>query len=186
MQNQTFNQAEYKARVRELSAEWKRMPDEEKAAFQVEAAYQQGLLDDLAQTPLPTKDQTDEKKANVWRNGAKKLSAKRLLQASGRWLAPSPPISFPPKRLGNDYVTMCFFFLLLGYPMSQSVDLTSRFPRTRREPAPRRKLRLRDNNDLNMRKNERSEKFQDGTCSNGTKCRIKLLTKLNTKQEFVN
>ena len=78
MQNQTFSQDDYKARVRELSAEWKRMPDEEKAAFQIEANYQQGLLDDLAQTPLPTKDHTDEKKENVWRNGAKKLSARRL------------------------------------------------------------------------------------------------------------
>eukprot|EP00435_Cladocopium_sp_Y103_P032496 s25_g8.t1 len=55
-----------------------RMPEDEKAAFQIEADYQQSLLDDLAQTPLPLKAETDEKKQHVWRNGAKKLSARRL------------------------------------------------------------------------------------------------------------
>ena len=109
--------------------------------------------------------------------------AKRFLQVSGRWWAPSPPTSFPLKRLGSDHAQ---FLVLSGYPKPQSVGFRSLLLRTRREPAPRRKLRRSGNNDLNMRKNERSEKFQDGTCSNGTGCRIKLLAKMITKQEFVN
>ena len=93
------------------------MPDEEKAAFQVEAAYQQGLLDDLAQTPLPTKDQTDEKKANVWRNGAKKLSARRLelnteaFQQHPLWSLPSQFADSPLETpMGLMIFEACFVF----------------------------------------------------------------------------
>lgn len=92
---------EYKAKLKQISLEWKSLSPAEKEAFEVEAQHQQGQIDDLAQRPLQTAK--DKKEAGdsmagdgeVWRNAAKKISCRRLainqnsLETFGLWDLPA-------------------------------------------------------------------------------------------------
>ncbi|CAE7402212.1 unnamed protein product [Symbiodinium sp. CCMP2592] len=85
---QSLKGDEYHARIRELSAQWRRMSSEEKQPFVVKAAHQQTLLDELEQKPLDSAATTKAKAAegaadaapvdSAWKNACKKRSLRRL------------------------------------------------------------------------------------------------------------
>ena len=72
----------YKNKVAELGAQWRALHPEDKTRYKIEADYRQSKLDDLARTPLAASNQSQSDGGNleetVWRNAAKKLSARRL------------------------------------------------------------------------------------------------------------
>ena len=80
MQGLSLGKEQYQAKVREISAEWRRMTEEERTPYQIEAEHQQLKLDELAATPLPSKSTPGTPDAHdaIWKNGAKKLSSRRL------------------------------------------------------------------------------------------------------------
>ena len=85
----------YQQKVKELSQKWRAMSVEDKGRFQIDANYRQNRLDQLAQTPLPSKTAGACDQENVWRNAAKKLSCRRLalnvkdFQSSSLWDLPT-------------------------------------------------------------------------------------------------
>ena len=72
----------YHAEIKEISRQWRSLSAEAKEEYQVEAEHQQALLDALETTPLAVEAADDSERANttdgVWRNAAKKRSARRL------------------------------------------------------------------------------------------------------------
>lgn len=78
MSGHSFTGDEYKQKMKDISAEWKSMSNEDKEPYQVEAEHQQNLLDDLSETPLPVGCQSSCADQNVWKNAAKKRSMRRL------------------------------------------------------------------------------------------------------------
>ncbi|CAK9033352.1 PARP-type domain-containing protein (Fragment), partial [Durusdinium trenchii] len=85
MSKKTLTQDEYKSEVKALGARWKALSADEKADFNVLAAHQQSMLEELAHKPLPTKPESgiapttgEADQLDVWRNAQKKRSARRL------------------------------------------------------------------------------------------------------------
>ena len=79
---------DYKQRVTEISAQWRALSEEDREAYHVQAAHEQGLRDKLGQTPLIPKSEKQNSneglqepvdlEQQVGRAGCKKLSARRL------------------------------------------------------------------------------------------------------------
>ena len=77
-----LGRAEYSQKQKDLSKEWKRLPQEEQEAFHIEAARQQNLRDRLETMPLSTADAAPEcinLENEVGKKACKHLSARRLL-----------------------------------------------------------------------------------------------------------
>lgn len=104
LQGLLVNPDTYKEKVREASAAWKRLPQSEKDAYQIEAANENELRSQLAQQPLVPKSAGADSEAAqyeaqrqleqaVGRSGSKKLSARRLAlnleaqKSHGMWKA---------------------------------------------------------------------------------------------------
>ena len=79
MQGKRFSAAGYNAEVKRLSGVWRDMRDEDKEAYKVEALHQQSLLDELETKPLPLTVAVPRQEPEIFRNAAKKRSARRLL-----------------------------------------------------------------------------------------------------------
>lgn len=82
LQGQSTDTTGYTQRVKECSAAWKRMPADDKAAFEVEAVRQNLLRDQLAEIPLssgPKASSQNDLETEVGRKGCKALSARRLV-----------------------------------------------------------------------------------------------------------
>lgn len=113
MSKKTLTQDEYKSEVKAPGARWKALSADEKADFNVLAAHQQSMLEELAHKPLPTKPEsgiaptTDEAdQLDVWRNAQKKRSARRLDINSEAF--ERHPIWDSPTQLGDSLsVTTC-------------------------------------------------------------------------------
>ena len=74
----------WKAKQQEVSRLWKAMSEEERRGYEIHAQAEQAKIDDLASTPLPSKQQSLDADGmvaaehGVWRNAAKKVSCRRL------------------------------------------------------------------------------------------------------------
>ena len=94
-QQRSLRPDEYKLQVKSIANRWRSLPEEDKAAYSVQAAHEAVLRDDLHHKPLPSKAETlasiahDEPlaevgiKAQLGRAFAKKVSARRLQE--NRW-----------------------------------------------------------------------------------------------------
>lgn len=79
MEGASSSTEEYTSKMKQISAEWKQLPLEDKQGFEVEAQHQQELRTRLAFTPLSvgSSGKTDLEQ-QVGRTGCKLLSARRL------------------------------------------------------------------------------------------------------------
>ena len=74
-----LNPAEYKAQVRSLSTRWNDLPEEDKSAFHVQAAFEEEQRHLAQSTPLASKDSpAPDIESQVGRAGLKKMSVTRL------------------------------------------------------------------------------------------------------------
>lgn len=81
---------EYHQKVKEISGKWRSLSQEDREAYQVEAAHQQAMRDKLSELPLASKSEREggddsdmlkqqaDLEQKVGRSGCKKLSARRL------------------------------------------------------------------------------------------------------------
>ena len=71
--------AEYKSHLQNLSAQWKSLSQDDKAAWNIQARHEQMCREELVGTPLPAKGEgMSELDLAVGRKGRSKLSGKRL------------------------------------------------------------------------------------------------------------
>lgn len=81
MAGESFEPSQYSQNVKQIGAEWKALPDDQRRAYEVEAQHQEELRAKLAFTPLSigeaAKNPT-EMEAKVGRKACKRLSARRL------------------------------------------------------------------------------------------------------------
>lgn len=104
MEGLTLDKKNYREKVRELGSKWRAMTPEEKEDYTVEAEWRQNQIDELAGKPLPTCAENAAgphagEQHGVYRNAAKKISARRLLLNESS--LQSHPIWDIPTQIGD-------------------------------------------------------------------------------------
>lgn len=127
MSGHNFTGDEYKRKLKDISAEWKSMSNEDKEPYQVEAEHQQNLLDDLSATPLPAGRQSSsaDQNQNVWKNAAKKRSMRRL--ALNKAAFSSHGVWDLPTQLGDSILASFLYIKFPSYRSKFFLHLPERF-----------------------------------------------------------